>query len=93
MRYKRIKQFCAETGYTEEAVRGKIRAGVWLLGKEYRKAPDGHILIDCEGYEAWVEQQAIRAFAPAATKASKSTSDTVAKGAARRSSSPQPLQI
>ena len=36
MRYKRIKQFCAETGYTEEAVRGKIRSGIWQEGREYR---------------------------------------------------------
>ncbi len=56
MRYKLIHQFCAETGYTPAAVRAKIRDGIWLEGREWRKSPDGHIQIDIEGYYAWVEQ-------------------------------------
>ena len=38
------------------AVRAKIRDGIWLEGREWRKSPDGHIQIDIEGYYAWVEQ-------------------------------------
>ena len=45
------------TGYTKRAVEGKIAAGVWLEGVHFRRAPDGHILIDLEGYERWVENQ------------------------------------
>jgi hypothetical protein len=55
-RYVRIPRFCEDTGYTEKAVREKIRTGVWAEGIHYRRAPDGHILIDLEGYEKWVEQ-------------------------------------
>lgn len=34
----------------------KIDKGVWMEGREYRRAPDGHILIDILGYEKWVEK-------------------------------------
>lgn len=93
MRYKLIHQFCAETGYTEQAVRAKLRDGIWLEGREYRKAPDGHILIDVEGYYKWVEQNITTGFAPVAQKASRSTSFSGANAAAKHSRSPQPLQI
>lgn len=56
-RYIRIPLFCAQTGYTKDAVEGKIRTGAWIEGRQYRRAPDGHILIDLEGYEKWVEGQ------------------------------------
>jgi hypothetical protein len=54
-RYVRIPVFTAETGYSEQAVREKIREGKWIEGQHYRRAPDGHILIDLEAYERWVE--------------------------------------
>ena len=38
-----------------EAVYEKIRVGVWVEGRHYRRAPDGHILIDLEAFERWVE--------------------------------------
>lgn len=50
-----IPVFCALTGYTPAAVRGKIQEGVWLQGKHYRKAPDGHITINMLEYYKWVE--------------------------------------
>lgn len=56
-RYVRIPVFCAMTGYSKDAVGGKIQTGAWIEGKQYRRAPDGHILIDLEGYERWVEGQ------------------------------------
>jgi hypothetical protein len=28
---------------------------VWIEGREFKRAPDGHILVDLKGYEAWVE--------------------------------------
>ncbi len=55
MRYLTIRKFSSESGYTEDAIRSKIRDGKWLKQSVWRKAPDGRILIDVEGYEAWVE--------------------------------------
>lgn len=43
------------TGYTEDAIEKKMDRGVWRVGKEYVKAPDGRRLVDLEGYERWVE--------------------------------------
>ncbi|WP_226998420.1 excisionase [Tardibacter chloracetimidivorans] len=50
-----MKKFADLTGYTEKAVYRKIEDGVWLDGREYRRAPDGNICIDLEGYQKWVE--------------------------------------
>lgn len=50
-----IPVFCALTGYTVKAVQRKIQSGVWLQGKHYRKAPDGHITMNMQSYYRWVE--------------------------------------
>lgn len=55
LRYVTISKFAQESGYTEEAVRAKIKAGVWLMDLVWKKAPDGRVLIDIEGYAKWVE--------------------------------------
>lgn len=55
MRYVRIKLFAEQTGFTEKAIRRKIEDGIWVQNREYRKAPDGAIMIDVEGYNRWVE--------------------------------------
>ena len=44
------------TGYSEKAIRRKIQEGIWLEGREYRKSPDGRILISIKGFTSWVEQ-------------------------------------
>lgn len=54
-RYVRVNKFVELTGYTDKAVRCKISEGVWLEGKQWRRAPDGAILVDMVGYERWVE--------------------------------------
>jgi hypothetical protein len=56
-RYVRLPLFERMTGYTQKAVRRKIEEGVWLEGRQYKRAPDGHILVDMEGYARWVEGQ------------------------------------
>ena len=61
MRYMRVAKFCDETGWTDRAVRRKIQDGVWVEGKQYRRAPDGNVLIDVEGYERWVEGERVTA--------------------------------
>lgn len=57
VRYVKPAKFEELTGYTVKAVQRKIEERVWREGKEYRRAGDGHILIDLEGYERWVEDQ------------------------------------
>jgi hypothetical protein len=55
MRYVRLKLFASQSGYTEKAIRRKIEEGIWVQNREYRRAPDGSLLIDVEGYNRWVE--------------------------------------
>ncbi len=57
LRYVLIHKFCEESGYSEKAVRRKIEDGVWLENAQFRKAPDGRIMIDVQGVEQWVEGQ------------------------------------
>ena len=90
IRYQTISKFSAESGYTEYAIRAKIRDGVWLQGRVWVKAPDGRILISIEGYNLWAEEGL--ASAPSATARSKSPSPIVASAVVRGSgSSPPPL--
>jgi len=56
-RYLTIAKFSAESGYSAKAIEIKIARGVWLEGRQFRRAPDGRILIDTQGYERWVEGQ------------------------------------
>ncbi|WP_426287476.1 hypothetical protein [Luteibacter sp. E-22] len=58
-RYVTISKFSADSGYTEDAIRTKIKNGVWLEGHVWMKAPDGRILIIIEGYERWAEGQTV----------------------------------
>jgi len=61
VRYVRLKHFAAQSGYTEKAIRRKIEEGIWLQNREYRRAPDGSVLIDLEGYNKWVEESPVTA--------------------------------
>lgn len=56
-RYVRPAKFEELTGFTKKAVERKVQSGAWREGKEYRRAPDGNILVDLDGYERWVEGQ------------------------------------
>lgn len=49
-----IKRFETLTGYSELATNSKIGNGVWRLGKEWQRAPDGRRIMDIAGYERWV---------------------------------------
>ena len=54
-RYLTIPKFSTLSGYTEDAIRSKIRDGIWSKDRVWLKAPDNRILIDVKGYELWVE--------------------------------------
>jgi len=43
-------------GLTDKAIRRKIEEGVWIEGRHYHRAPDGHIYIDLPGVTRWVRQ-------------------------------------
>lgn len=88
-----IERFSELTGYSEFAIRSKIKRGDWRLNEQFFKAPDGRVLMSLEGYAQWVTKGATKkasALRPAV--ASKSTSTTRARAAANdSSSSPAPL--
>lgn len=54
--YVTVPVAAAMTGYSVKAIRRKIEAGIWVEGREFRRAPDGHVLISVKGYELWVER-------------------------------------
>ena len=47
----------AITGYSVKAMERKIERGDWPEGKLWKRAPDGHILIDMMGFQRWVESR------------------------------------
>lgn len=54
-KFFRVKDFEAEIGYyTENAIRHKIKEGIWLNGREFVKSPDGHIFISLLGVEQYI---------------------------------------
>ena len=53
-----IRRFAELTGYTQDAVRTKIKNGVRLFNRHYKKAPDGRVLMSLKEYEKWVEGKA-----------------------------------
>ena len=55
MRWVLVKKFAEMSGYSEEAVRQKIKKSVWLWGVHYRKAPDGRLVVNIEEVEKWLE--------------------------------------
>lgn len=77
VRYVTILKFADLSGYTADAIRSKIRDGIWREGQEWRRAPDSRILIDVDGYHRWVEGSSVL---------------QVAKKLAPRGRSPAPLR-
>ena len=88
-----IERFSELTGYSELAIRSKIKRGDWRQDEQFFKAPDGRILMSLEGYARWVTKGAItKASVLRPVVASKSTFTTKARAAANdSSSSPAPL--
>lgn len=56
-RYVLLPLANALTGYRVKAMERKIERGDWEEGKVWRRAPDGHIMIDIAGYHRWVESR------------------------------------
>lgn len=49
-----IKILVQQTGYSEDAIRAKIKKGVWLQGDLWRKAPDGRIVFHLPKVQSWM---------------------------------------
>lgn len=45
-------------GYTDDAIRAKIKKGVWLEGVHWRKAPDGRLFFNLMAIKQWIEGKA-----------------------------------
>ncbi|CAG4885097.1 Excisionase [Georgfuchsia toluolica] len=45
-------------GYSDDAIRAKIKKGVWLSGVHFRKAPDGRIFFHLPAIKQWIEGKA-----------------------------------
>ncbi|MDP1678581.1 MAG: excisionase [Candidatus Nitrotoga sp.] len=54
MKWVLIKKVVELVGYTEDAIRAKIKKGVWLCGIHWVKAPDGRILFNIEAIQLWI---------------------------------------
>jgi hypothetical protein len=57
MNWVLIKKLVELTGYTDDAVRAKIKRGVWLSGIHWKKAPDNRIFINVEAVQQWIEKR------------------------------------
>lgn len=55
IKYITISKFSELSGYSEDAIRSKIKRGDWPHGYVFIKAEDERILISLEGFNAWVE--------------------------------------
>jgi hypothetical protein len=42
------------TGYSDDAVRAKIRRGDWAMGAHWRKAPDGRLVFNLTRIQEWM---------------------------------------
>lgn len=56
LRYVTIEKFSELSGYTPDAIRSKISRGDWLQDLVWVTAPDGRILVDVVGFEAWASR-------------------------------------
>ena len=58
MNWVLISKLVQLTGYTDDAIRAKIKRGIWLCGVHWVKAPDGRINFNLEAITKWIERKA-----------------------------------
>lgn len=49
-----IKRVVEDTGYSDQAIRAKMKRGVWLQDSIWRKAPDKRIVFNLEEIQKWM---------------------------------------
>ncbi len=55
MKWVLINKLVDLVGYTANAIRAKIKKGVWIQGVHWQKAPDGRLLFNLEAIYRWIE--------------------------------------
>jgi len=55
MKWVLINKVIELIGYTDDAIRSKIKKGVWRFGVHWTKAPDGRIMFNLEAIQKWIE--------------------------------------
>lgn len=57
MKWVLITKIIELIGYTDDAIRSKIKNGVWLKGIHWTKAPDGRLMFNLEAIQRWIENK------------------------------------
>lgn len=55
MNWVLIHKIVESVGYSDDAIRAKIKNGVWLKGTHWTKAPDGRLLFNLGAIQQWIE--------------------------------------
>jgi predicted HNH restriction endonuclease len=57
VRFVKISRAAELTGYSEDAIRTKIRDGIWPEDLVWKWGPDSVQLVDLEGYDRWAQMR------------------------------------
>lgn len=49
-----IPKVTESTGYTADAIRAKIKRGIWQYEKHWRRAPDNRIVLNLDAINQWM---------------------------------------
>lgn len=55
MKWVLICKVIERFGYSDDAIRAKIKKGIWRFGIHWRKAPDGRIFLNLPALDLWIE--------------------------------------
>ena len=55
MKWVLISKVIELIGYTDDAIRAKIKKGVWLCDIHWKKAPDGRLVFNMGAIQKWIE--------------------------------------
>lgn len=50
-----IQKASESTGYTQDAIKSKIKRGDWVEGLMWINAPDNRRLVNLDAFDTWVE--------------------------------------
>lgn len=56
MKWVLINKVIELIGYTDDAIRAKIKRGIWLQNIHWKKAPDGRLVFNIEAIQKWMEK-------------------------------------